>query len=64
MNDTRTGKQISDFDQMLAGIEDLAKALGQYRNELIKNGLPESLADNMISDISKLMWQKSLGLKE
>jgi hypothetical protein len=64
MSDTRTGKQISDFDQMLSGIEDLAKALGQYRNELVKNGLPESLANDMISDISRLMWQKSLGLKE
>jgi hypothetical protein len=64
MTDTKTGKQISDLDQMLAGVEDLAKVLGQYRNELIKNGLPESLANDMISDISKLMWQKSLGLKE
>jgi hypothetical protein len=64
MSDARTGKQISDFDQMLSGIEDLAKALGQYRNKLIKNGLPEALADNMISNISRLMWQKSLGLKE
>ena len=64
MSDTRTGKQISDFDQMLSGIEDLAKALGQYRNELIKNGLPENLANDMISDISELIWQKSLGLKE
>jgi hypothetical protein len=64
MNDTKTGKQISDLDQMLAGVEDLAKVLGQYRNELINNGLPESLANDMISNISKLMWQKSLGLKE
>jgi len=61
MNDNRTGKQISDFDQLMAGIDDLAKTVSEYRNSLIKNGVPENIADEMAKDASHLFWLKTVG---
>lgn len=56
MSENKTGKQVSDFDQMIAGIEDLARAVSEYRNSLIGNGIPEKLADDMAQDFSREFW--------
>jgi hypothetical protein len=61
MSDIRTGKQISDRDQMIAAIEDLSKSIAQYRNGLIEAGIPKTLADKMAGDVSKMFWIKALG---
>ena len=52
----KTGKQISDLDQLLAGIEDLGRVVSEYRKNLIENGIPEKLADDMAQDFSREFW--------
>jgi len=63
MSDIRTGKQVSDLDQLMAGVDDLAKTISEYRNNLIKYGIPENVADEMAKEASRLFWLKTTGAK-
>jgi hypothetical protein len=56
MSEQKTGKQISDFDQLCSGIEDLSRTVAEYRKELIENGIPEKLADDIAQDFSREFW--------
>ena len=60
MSDTKTGKQISEYDQILAGIVDLGKIMAEYRKSMIDNGIPEKLADEMTKLASTMFWENTL----
>ena len=50
---------ISQMDQFLTGMENLAIAIAEYRTQLISKGIPEKLADEMTRDFAMSIWDQA-----
>ena len=62
MNDDTIRKltNAAQFDQATAGIEQLAATYGMFYAGLLKNGIPEALAADMVHDWFRQQMRKML----
>ena len=62
MNDDEIRKLTgqAQFDQGLAGLAQLATMYGTFYAELLKNNIPEALAQDMIADWFRLQTRKQI----
>ena len=62
MNDDAIRKLTgqAQFDQGLAGLTQFAAVFGTFYAELLKNGIPDALAQDMVSDWFRLQMRKQI----
>jgi len=61
MADTKLpGGTVAAMDQLGALLNDLASILADYYSELIKQGMPEEIAKEIVLNLQRVFWTETI----